>query len=285
VTAEELERQAEENLADCRVSLDSIARWFHANASDLRDYTPMADAVPTRIEAGIVRDFPAARYLFERASRARPATPEEEAYYEDRRRSGAWPDLYATPDLPARVRRQAAEKSGSNVDLVTATGGEPYLPVPAAGDRKSGVSSAHVAKTNHAPGGTAVADRDEEPEPPLRGDDQGREFSADPDDPATVAAVSNGHHSALAGDRSPESGSLSPGDGRTPASATAGRAPDLPGPEVGTRATLATLRENRAGEPDDAPALDEHSEEALGRFLDAHDEQDAEEQQGGGDPE
>jgi hypothetical protein len=28
-----------------------------------------------------------------------------------------------------------------------------------------------------------------------------------------------------------------------------GKPADLPGPEVGTRATLATLRENRAGEP------------------------------------
>jgi hypothetical protein len=50
----------------------------------------------------------------------------------------------------------------------------------------------------------------------------------------------------------------------------------LPGPEAGTRATLATLRENRAGEtPDDAAQLDAHSEEALAAFNLAHDEQDA----------
>jgi hypothetical protein len=123
---DEMERRAQRNLSRARRDLAAYA----AAMRDLREsYTPMADAVPTRSEVSVIAENPQWMYLFERAGRVRAAIPEEEAYYEDRRRSGAWPDLYATPDLPSPANMSpSGTLDAVRAGKLEATGPEPCPP-------------------------------------------------------------------------------------------------------------------------------------------------------------
>jgi hypothetical protein len=248
VTAEELERagdemerRAQRTLARARRDLAAYAFAF---MRDHEPYTPMTDARPTRLEHSVLEDHGEWAYLYERTA-ARPPTPEEEAYYEDRRRSGAWPDLYATPDLPgpAQVtRRQPAPAQGSRA-------GEPKTPGSNANDE-----------------GRAFGGLNNAPDLPGLGlpDDRRDAVGAHVDRPAT------GEPDATGPEPCPPAGPV---------------AQDLPGPhgtQGDPAAAPFEAHETRAGEPDDEPpALDKDAEKALERFNALHDAQPAED----GDPE
>jgi hypothetical protein len=139
---------------------------------------------------------------------------------------------------------------GPALPAMAAGPGTTIVAVPAIGARSETAAPAAASPPDPRPAGTpgsgSTPGRSPAPKPPLRGDAQGWESSADPGDPVTVATVSHGRQSALAGDRSPESGSLSPRlTGNTLASATAGQAPDLPAPTPAGGNLQA-----RGGEPD-----------------------------------